>query len=411
MAKKRILCPYCFKHFDNVDAEYQCVNLELDASRTMELCPSEEDGKYNQHWGLFGAVNKHFFKGKKPLFSMSYTPKPAKCDKCGMASTKFVCPHCHNWLPTEMIEEGSEIISIIGAPASGKTVYFLSLIHELKRVGYKLGLTVRAKDEAPSQDLRTSVIYNQLNQMLFDDHVLPEQTHVQERQSPLIFKLISSKTPGTQSKEDKSIYLVFYDTAGEAFENADNIGRMAKHLMESSGIILLVDPFSIKHLRTRMHEAGIPLPDASKVSVFDALANLMEAVGTDKKFMDKYMAVTFSKFDAVEEGLEACGEEPVVDLTRNSTFLKSGMYSPDDTDALHGRLKTFAEDICDIGQLVHDVGTKFDGEKGNYRLFAVSSLGTRPDGNMVEDVVPYRVLDPLVWILHKMGGFHIPVRK
>lgn len=411
MAKKRILCPYCFRHFDNIDAEYQCENLEMNASRTEELCSSEEDMRYNQHWGYVGAVTKHFFKGKKPLLAMTYTPKPAKCDKCGMPSTRFVCPHCHNWLPTEMIEEGSEIISIIGAPSSGKTVYFLSLIHELKRVGYKLGLTVRAKDEAPDKNMRTSVIYNRLSSELFDEHRLPEQTHVSERQCPLIFKLISSKNPGTVSKEDKSIYLVFYDTAGEAFKSADDIDRMAKHLMESSGIILLVDPFSIKKLRNRMDAAGIPLPESSSISVFDALANLMEAVGADKKFMNKYMAVTFSKFDAVEEGLEACGEEPIVDLTRNSTFLKSGIYTPADTDAIHGKMKIFAEDLCDMGQLVHDVGTKFNGEKGNYRLFAISSLGYRPKDNTVSEIDPYRVMDPLVWILYKMGGFHIPVKK
>jgi len=409
MAKKTILCPYCFNHFDNVDAEYQCENFEMNASRTMELCPSESDPKYNQHWGYEGAVTKHFFKGKKPLLALAYTPKPAKCDKCGMPSTRFVCPHCHNWLPTEMIEEGSEIISIIGAPSSGKTVYFLSLIHELKRVGYKLGLTVRAKDEAPNKEMRTSVVYNRLSSNLFDDHMLPDETHVSERQYPLIFKLISSKNPGTVSKDDKSIYLVFYDTAGEAFESSEQIDRMAKHLVESSGIILLVDPFSIKKLRTRMATAGIPLPESSKVSVFDALANMIEKVGADKKFLNKYMALTFSKFDAVDEGLEACGENRVMDMSKNSPFLKSGIYSIDDTHSVDGRLDKFARDICDLGQMVHDVGTKFDRANGNLCLFAVSSLGMRPDGSNVEDIEPYRVLDPLVWILHKMGGFHIPV--
>ena len=42
-------------------------------------------------------------------------------------------------------------------------------------------------------------------------------------------------------------------------------------------------------------------------------------------------------------------------------------------------------------------------------MFAVSSLGSQPDGDTVGKIQPYRVMDPLVWILYKMGGFDIPV--
>ena len=141
MAKKRILCPYCFKHFFNVDAEYQCENNEVDVNMRA-FCPTSADEKFNNHWG-FPVESRHFFK-KKTLASSLFgaAPGPATCDICGTETKRFVCPHCHNWLPSEMIAEGAEIVSIIGAPNSGKTVYFISLIHELIKYGYKLGLTL-----------------------------------------------------------------------------------------------------------------------------------------------------------------------------------------------------------------------------------------------------------------------------
>ena len=48
MAKKNILCPYCFNSFWNVDVEYQCENNETDASFS-RFCPEEMDKKYTDH--------------------------------------------------------------------------------------------------------------------------------------------------------------------------------------------------------------------------------------------------------------------------------------------------------------------------------------------------------------------------
>jgi hypothetical protein len=47
--------------------------------------------------------------------------------------------------------------------------------------------------------------------------------------------------------------------------------------------------------------------------------------------------------------------------------------------------------------------------RNNSKLFAVSSFGQAPKGVMLEnDMAPYRVLDPLLWILYKIGDFDIP---
>ena len=87
-------------------------------------------------------MSKHVFFPKIGLRDklFGYKPRACECDVCGAPSTRFVCPHCNNWLPTEMIEKGSEIISVIGGPASGKSNYIVALIQQLQKYGYKLTL-------------------------------------------------------------------------------------------------------------------------------------------------------------------------------------------------------------------------------------------------------------------------------
>ena len=66
------------------------------------------------------------------------------------------------------------------------------------------------------------------------------------------------------------------------------------------------------------------------------------------------------------------------------------------------------------GQLGYDVVKKWG---DNARFFGVSALGAMTNSDMKidipdnESVKPFRVMDPLIWVLHKIGGFGIPVEQ
>lgn len=405
---KQILCPYCFHRFVNAEVMCQCVNNEVKMVDGLKVpcCPKEEDKALGNNRHKDGLVSKHIFKAKKSLLASK--PKPTKCDKCGVESNRFVCPHCHNWLPNEMVHEGAEIISIIGAPSSGKTVYFTALINTLQNYGFKLGLSVRAKDEAQNPGERTSVIYSELKEALFGNGYLPSQTHKRDYVIPLIFRLTSSVEAGKYNKNDRHIYLVFYDTAGESFTDIESLTNNVKYLKESAGIILLLDPFSVKSLNDMFKKAGI-LSGESRGDIAEVLTQLLGSVDNDKSLRDKPMAVTFSKIDAVVNGLEQVGESaiPGIDLLRDSSFIRTGKFSIHEIDQISDALKKYCADKWGIGQIMQDVGTSFM----NYKMFGISSLGAAPDDDNsahVSEVKPYRVLDPLVWILTQMKGFHIP---
>ncbi|MDE6772315.1 MAG: hypothetical protein K2J49_06920, partial [Muribaculaceae bacterium] len=143
MASKKILCPYCFEEFENTQAWYQCESEERDNDGDFR-CKRVTSDEYDKYWKGKDLLMRNVWQQKSGFFARLSGPKlnAQKCPQCGYNSRRFVCPHCFNWLPTEMIENGAEIISVIGSPSSGKTNYIVALIHQLRKYGYKMNLQV-----------------------------------------------------------------------------------------------------------------------------------------------------------------------------------------------------------------------------------------------------------------------------
>ena len=401
---KIITCPYCYNKFENDDVEYQCENIERSVDGTPK-CPEEADERFNDHWGI-PVESRHFFKGK-PFGLFSSEPKPSKCDKCGKQSSRFVCPHCHNWLPTDMIKDGAEIISIVGAPNSGKTVYFFNLMRQLQKKASSLGISVTVQDEGPDPTKKTSVIYKGMVEKMYENNELPPKTPVieGERPIPLIFKVSNEKAG---KKGGKSIYIVFYDTPGEAFQDREQMDRMADHVSNSAGILLFIDPYNIKKLTGTLQSASKEkIVTGSELENENVLNSLLQKV-KEKESEDKPFAIVFSKIDAVLDGLSAeraGGLATILDLDRNSSFLKTKKFNLSEIDQISNALEEMSEE-WDVEYIKSQVNEKYKEE--NIKMFAVSSLGSQPKDSRITNLNPYRVMDPLIWILYKIG-FDIPI--
>ena len=401
---KIITCPYCYNKFENDDVEYQCENIERSVDGTPK-CPEEADKRFNDHWGI-PVESRHFFRGK-PFGLFSSEPKPSKCDKCGKQSSRFVCPHCHNWLPTDMIKDGAEIISIVGAPNSGKTVYFFNLMRQLQKKASSLGISVTVQDEGPDPTKKTSVIYKGMVKRMYEDNELPPKTPVieGERPIPLVFKVSNGKAG---KKGGKSIYIVFYDTPGEAFQDREQMDRMADHVSNSAGILLFIDPYNIKKLTGTLQSASEEeIVTGSELENENVLNSLLQKVNR-KESEDKPFAIVFSKIDAVLDGLSAeraGGLSTILDLDRNSSFLKTKKFNLSEIDQISNALEEMSEE-WDVEYIKSQVNEKYKEE--NIKMFAVSSLGSQPRDGRITDLRPYRVMDPLIWILYKIG-FDIPI--
>ena len=105
MASKNILCPYCFEEFDNTQAWYQCESDERDSDGEFR-CERVVSKNYDRYWNGEDLLMRNVWQMKGGLMSRLFGPKfnAQNCPQCGYSSRRFVCPHCFNWLPTDMIE-------------------------------------------------------------------------------------------------------------------------------------------------------------------------------------------------------------------------------------------------------------------------------------------------------------------
>lgn len=416
MASKKILCPYCFNEFNNSQAYYQCESEERDREGDY-VCHRVVTDEYDKYWKGQDLLMRNVWPMKKRLFG---GPKldHQKCPQCGYSSRRFVCPHCYNWLPSEMIESGSEIISVIGSPSSGKTNYIVALIHQLRKYGYKINMQV-----IPTQiyrdghkDESTQNLFKKMDTQLFTDKTVLQKTSDKKTDIPWIFHL-------SQPSTGKSIYLVFYDSAGEKFQQ--DIHKNAKYMRESSGVILILDTLSVDYVKkilTKKGQQDLGGASANYEEIQTALNSLMKEAHVDIE--KKPFAFVFSKFDAIIDNCKdldfASDEFMEGDRKIDSEFIKTGKIDLDKIDDISEAIESNLYDNWELGPLA-DYALNWAAKKGvrsprdpknNYKFFGVSALGSMPDETgTIEKAEPYRVMDPLIWILHKLGQFDIPTTK
>lgn len=447
MASKKITCPYCFKEFQNTEAYYQCESEERDRNGDYK-CERISTEEYDEYWKGEDLPMRQIWRQKGGLSSKLFGPKfnSQKCPSCGYISRRFVCPHCMNWLPTEMIENGAEIISVIGSPSSGKTNYIVALIHQLRKYGYKLDLQV-----APTQIYRdghknesTQNLFKDLETKLFKENEVLEKTATNKKDIPWIFKL-------SQQSTGKEIYLVFYDTAGEHFR--ENLKNNVKYLKESSGVIVILDTLSINYIKKILKEKGLEGLGGEAKDSLEEIQYALENLEGKSKY-DKPFAFVFSKFDAVIDNKDELnfstdefmrGSKPL-----DSSYIKTGEFDVEKINDISQIIEATLKDEWDEGDFYHyahnwgskknkqspkeekekkrskgesdkkrskeesdnnDSKKKWDPNdpENNYKFFGVSAFGCMPDeSNRMEEVKPYRVMDPLIWVLYKLGQFKIP---
>ena len=205
------------------------------------------------------------------------------------------------------------------------------------------------------------------------------------------------------------MYLVFYDTAGENFGNLRNIAGNVEFLNRSDAVIWLLDTFAVPYIHDKL---GIKEPIELRFDTIMAniMAHFTDNVSEEvsRNHFDKPMALVFSKIDAILGNAELFDDTSVAALRMevNSSFMETGRVSLSEfdsiSDSLAEALKAWQEP-----NFVKNILNKYR----NYKYFGVSALGGQPDrSNRVEKVRPYRVLDPLVWILSEFK-YKLPIDK
>ncbi|WP_240197328.1 TRAFAC clade GTPase domain-containing protein [Nonomuraea lactucae] len=377
-----ISCPYCFARMPRRRIQFRCMGK---GARGVGCDPVPD-----QALGAFRATQT---PSLPPVFSVRRPGRRAPCPTCSRETGWLVCPSCHNRLPVEYCANPGKIVALVGAKGAGKSTYIAVLVHELmNRVGEELDASL-----VPCDD-RTIERYKQdFARPLYGQHRLlaATQSAAAMPRDPLVY-LFTRTRRGRLGSGTASLTLVLFDTAGEDLRSRDMSELHLRYLGAADAVIFLLDPLELPGAREALtgtaRSRGGRLDDDPLSDSLDVVVRVTERLRRNGgRKLRVPTAVALSKIDALQPSME-----------RQSALHRSrapiGELDLDDREAVHEQIRALLYE-WQAGALDRYLGQHY----ANYNLFGLSALGALPSDTSVSPsgIRPYRVEDPLLWLLHQ----------
>ncbi len=363
-----------------------------------------------------------------------YTLEGDAVDPKGMTCRTMACPRCHLPIPRAMMEMEPLFVSILGAPASGKSYFLTAMTWQLRRtlpIQFKVGFT--DADPASNRslnDCEESLFLNpdqaeviplgglirktELQGELYDTVTYGQQTVNYPR--PFLFAMQPQDGHPGGDPEKAARMLCLYDNAGEHFQPGQDSSSspVTRHLARSQAILFLFDPTQDLRFRTlcRGGDAGETSQRAARLSrqetiLNEAAARIRRHAGLSQNArFESPLIVVLSKLDEWAHLLDDDGgeDEPwraqgnltgvdVERIERRSAVLRALLmqHCPE----LVAAVQSFAKDVTYI---------------------AVSSLGARVEidpqtglpGIRPRDIRPRWVTVPLLFAVSRVLPALVP---
>lgn len=252
----------------------------------------------------------------------SFNAQGYAVDAKGMVCQDMACPNCHQKIPEAIIDLPSTMISIAGAPASGKSYYLAAMTWQLRNV-----LSKQLDYSFVDTDATFNSVLNNYESILFlnrnnNDYVALPKTELQGNDFshqimlngigvdlPLPFIFTLSPTGFNQNytaSEKVGRNIILYDNAGEHFEpGRDSVTNLAtQHLIHSNGICFLFDPIKDSRMVTQCNPADPQVAQISKgtnqlILLNEMIARIRKYTGlkNNEKY-NKPLVVIIPKYDA-----------------------------------------------------------------------------------------------------------------
>jgi hypothetical protein len=377
---RKEICPYCFEPYKLAETPFRCASP---AAR----CAPEVDTVRAKAWED-GAPMGRVLNGK--------SKKENRCPTCNQVSRKRICPHCHMDLPRTTGKCRNLIFAVIGAKEAGKSHYLAVLIEQIrKHVGPALGMLLEPLDDHTIRRYRQDFyepIYRHGSVIRATQSALADR----KVQLPLVYTLtFTGKDLFGRNAIKGVVTLVFFDTAGEDLDSRDTMGMVNKYIYRADGVVLLLDPLQLRSVRDRLTTTvSLPRENTETSTILERTTELIRN-GRDLPSEAKIkipLAVAFSKFDAVE---------PLIDsqMQLNAEPNHRAGYDLADFHAVSSEMQSLLED-WDGGVIPQQAETHF--QKSGF--FGLTALGCNPHGDQkIPRVLPRRVEDPFLWLLHCHG--------
>lgn len=346
----------------------------------------------------------------------------------------LACPRCHLELPRAVIEAEPLFMSIVGAPASGKSHLLASMTWALRRLlPEKFSLAFNDADTlsnhilagyeqtlffADDTDRPVAIRKTELHGELYDEVRLGQQIISLPR--PFLFTLRHTGRTTGATEAARMRVMCLYDNAGEHFHpGMDSLSSPGtQHLAKSRVLLFLFDPTQNPrfrdHCRTFSTDPqlyGASRTERQETILTEAAQRVRRYVGlSPHKKHDRPLLVIVSKADIWAPLLDASIEtEPLISVGDGSGAAVDLPRIEETSRKLRALLKIWApefvaaaEDFCNIVLYVPVSALGRGPELG-----AESGLLTiRP-----KDIHPHWVTVPVLYMLAKWASGMLPAAK
>ncbi|MFI6902305.1 hypothetical protein ACIBKY_13660 [Nonomuraea sp. NPDC050394] len=381
-----ITCPYCFTKVAPGRIAFRC----LGAGGRAKGCAPRPDTVLGAFRG--GAGDPVL----PPVFTARRAGRRAACPSCSRESAWRVCPSCHSRLPAEYCANPGKIVALVGAKHAGKSTYIAVLVHELmNRVGEELHSSI-----VPCDD-RTIERYKQdFAGPLYGERklLLSTQSAVASPRDPLVY--LFTRTVGRLRRRTASLTLVLFDTAGEDLRQREMSELHLRYLSAADAVIFLLDPLELPGAHAALTGAARArsgtLAGDLMSDQMDVVARVTELLRGKSGKLTIPAAVALSKIDELRESME---RQSALHRAREPI----GALDLDDRDAVDEQVRSLLHQ-WEAGMIDRYLQQHYT----TYALFGLSALGSVPEGEAVarSGIRPYRVEDPLLWLLYRFKMLH-----
>jgi hypothetical protein len=385
-------CPFCYNKIDQSRLAYRCLGRGVPGGT--QTCVKKDNEQRQKEIGVRELSFPTFEVVSKGVMG---TPREAACPTCGGVTGRRACPVCHSPLSSTFRTSRSPMVGVIGGKGAGKSIYLSVLYHELRtsvrrRFQADIGLVGDQQGAlGSSQDWLTNY-----EDQLFEHGKLLGGTESAAggRRAPVVVEWRQPRRKlGMESL--MTTILSFYDAAGEDLSSDDRVHDQA-YLGIADGLILLLDPWQLPHAAKRIDVPPMAKDSAPPLQVLRKVTEqLRTSHGAPSKRLKVPVAVVFAKMDAFF---------PVLGSNHPLMSSPAAMPGYDEVTGLdtHEHVKSLLDEYG-----ADDIDAHLAVSYTNYRYFAVSALGAVPDYGTdtvnARGVQPFRVEEPLLWLLNRLG--------
>ena len=364
-------------------------------------------------------------------------------DARGFTCFALACPECHLPVPRCLLEMQPIFMSILGAPASGKSYFLAAMTWELRKVlGQQFSLSFTDADTVANRTLNEyeeSLFMNPNSEQLIPLGNLIRKTEVQgemydtvmyDQQSiryprPFLFSMLPQAAHINAARSAEfARALCLYDNAGESFQPGQDTtaAPVTRHLARASTLFYMFDPTQDSRFRELCQRdyqqtlhSGRGGPTRQEPILQEAAARVRRHAGLrhDQRH-DSPLIVVLTKYDSWSHLLDPGDQdEPWREISRGPDEADHPMLCLD-VPAIERRSQAARQLLCEICPEIVNSAEAFCSQ---VYYIPVSAVGwsTSLDDNSHDlavrprDARPYWVTVPLLYSLAKWSPGLVPM--